>query len=107
MDPPLESEHIHTKCAGAGRHLSSDTSVSNNSERLARDHRYVKRLPSTCHLIANHAPKIFREVQNRSQSKLSQRSTEDAAAIGQDHVTIDQLGEKRLFQTGRSGMNPA
>src|ERR1700757_5156077 len=55
---------------------------------------------------ANHTAKILGEVKDRCQSKLSERSAENLAAVPEDDVAFDQPWEKRLLQTSRPGMDP-
>src|SRR5712671_763638 len=96
----LYGEDVHAHGADSGGDRAADITVSDDSYGLARDWQDVERLPTGSHLVANHAAKIFGEVEDCGESKFSERRTKDAASIGHDDIAGDQFGEERALEAG-------
>src|SRR5260221_588718 len=95
---PLYGEDVHAHGADSGGNRAADIAVSDDPDGLPGNGQYVERLPARSHLIANHAPKIFSEVEDCGESEFAERRAENAAAIGHDDVTGDQFGEERALE---------
>src|SRR6266850_6315217 len=94
----LYGEDVHAHGADSGGNRAADIAVSDDSYGLARDWQDVERLPARSHLVANHAPKIFGEVEDCGESEFAERWAENAAAVGHDDIAGDQFGEKRALE---------
>jgi hypothetical protein len=93
----LEREDGHAEWTNACRHRATDVAAANDSNGVARNRKDVKLLPDTGHLIANHAAKIFGEMEDGRESEFTQRCAEDADAVGESHRTFDKLREERTL----------
>src|SRR5882757_7581544 len=94
----LDGEDVHAHGADSGGDRATDVTVSNDTYRLAGNREHIERLPLTGHLIANHAAKIFGEIEDYGESKLAERRAENAAAVGHDDIAGDQFGKKRALE---------
>src|SRR6266404_3150534 len=94
----LYGEDVHAHGADSGGDRSTDVSVSNDTYRLAGNREHIERLPLAGHLIADHATKIFGEVEDCGESKFAERRAENAAAVGHDDIAGDQFGEERALE---------
>src|SRR5712675_3054287 len=96
----LYGEDVHAHGADSGGDRATDVTVSNDTYRLAGNREHIERLPLTGHLIANHAAKIFGEIEDCGESELAERRAENAAAVGHDDVAGDQFGEQGSLKAG-------
>ena len=57
-------------------------------------------------LVADHAPEVFGEIQNRAQREFAERLAEDAAAVGQGNWDLD-LGGQHIVESGSTRVDPS
>src|SRR5271156_2541199 len=91
----------------AGRYGAAYIAIAHNTDSLPGDLFYVELLPHARYLVADHAPKILGEVENRRKREFCQRQAEDPTPVGKRHLARNQLREKRAVQSGRTRMHPA
>src|SRR5258706_13683807 len=104
---PLDREDVHSQRPDSGSNSAADITVPDNTDRLTRNGQQIKLLPYARHLVANHTAKSLGDVEDRGESKLSDRRAEDAARDCHRDVACDEFGEERGLQPGRARMDPS
>src|SRR5689334_3507937 len=103
---PLESKDVHPQGTNALSDRATNIAITDDPDGLPRDHFDIKWLPSSRHLVTNHAAKVFGEIQDRAECKFTERSAEYSFAIGEDDIAGDQFREQHSLQTDRTRMHP-
>src|SRR5712675_1267669 len=94
----LYGEDVHAHGADSGGDRATDVTVSNDTYRLAGNREHIERLPLAGHLVANHAAKIFSEIEDCGEREFAERRAENAAAVSHDDIAGDQFGKKRALE---------
>ena len=63
--------------------------------------------PTEIQLAAPYFIQAFRQAEKEGQDVLGHRLIEHAAAVGQHHIALDELGEDRPLDAHTGGMDPA
>src|SRR5215472_19262692 len=98
---PFKRDDAHAESTHSRGHRAADIAVTYDANGVTLDRQDIEGFPDAGHLIADHAPKVFGEIQDGRQGKFSERRAEHSGAISEGHLAIDEFGEENFLEARR------